>query len=598
MNISPILMYRYDSNNRNLQNRKINANQQIAFKGIPSGRLGRTTIDAVDSVLMAYRDIVSKLNLKTDEGIEAIHKAYPDIKIGEGLVFHNCGDKNVSIAVKSAESSKYSGLTKIIVRQGNSTWSERIVLDSFLLKNNDRLVKNFDKTHLKSFPEEYEFESQQIIDDRQYDKKLQDIMENLDFAMLKFRKFLSKNADTFIKPPDGIIPYDTGKKLNSIDNITNNIALIKNSFSSAIRNNMYKGFDDYVQVTGSQCNIFRCDNGNLLEYSNIKSVQYDNLKRLVVYDSDKKPLRTFIIQNNEKIIANTNDMYPSYLPQKPVYADENEIKSQNFLPDLNKYLDIYNEKLKAFKLHIDKFASKYNGSAGDVSLSDKNDLQDIKHVYDSIFAGLNSVNGVKRSEIKTNYPNLESAAGKRGLTFVNFDGDKKVNIFPMKYRNSDSLLRITITNADDTHNKTFLLHNLTNVVNNYNPEYPSVIPPVLKYYNKFEIEELNMSPALKFLKEELGNFNSYVTEQIKPKPKPVKEPAPKMIKEQKPKLEKIKTIEKKKNIVKLPEYKQLMKECNLQFANAMKNIHTGLDDFNKTLAEIQQKVADFYTQKS
>lgn len=595
MYISPVTQYNFNTNRT--QRINLNNRQTPAFTSLSAGKLGRTTTEAFDGVMSAYNDIVSKLALKTSEGIELLQKDYPDITIGEGLVFHNCGDDKVSIAIKKAESAEYKGLTKIIVRKGNSTWSERITLDSFLFKDNDRLVKNFDKTHIKQFPKDIEFESQQVIDGQNYEKRLETVLEKLDFAMLKFRKYLSKNMDTHIKLPDGIIPYKTGIKLEKVDKLNEEINSVRNSYSSKSRFKMTEGFNDYVPVTGTKSFVFKCDDGKLISYSRVESSKYKDLKRVVVYDENKTPLRCFNIVDNKKIIANTNDNYPAYLPDNPVFADEKQMLEQKFIPDLDKSLDLYYEKLSLFKHRIDNFVKSRESVNGVLSDENINDLSVITELYNSINAKLKSVSDVKASNIRTMYENIEASAGKRGFTFVNFDGGKKVSITPLKSKDSGSLVKLVIQNDDNSESQTFLIKDFKNVVKNYNPDYPQIIPRVLKFYNDFELENININPCLKFLKEELAKFDGFVSEEIKPKPRPVKPVVSKIIKQPKSvKTQQTKTENQSIDIKKSPRYKDLIKECNAELTMAMNNINGGLDEFNMTLSKIQQKVAAFFEQ--
>lgn len=580
---------------------KKNLNSTLSFSG-SIGRFDRVAVQKISSVTSAYQDIISKLSCKTDEGLEYIQKNFPDISIGEGLTFHNCGENKVSIAIKTAESSKYSGLTKIIVKKGHTTWSEKITLDSFLLKDNDKLVKNFDKTHLKQFPEVCEFETQTAVEEVQNSGRLAEVLEDLDFAMLKFRQYLKNLGDQYKKLPDGIIPYATLSKIDEVDKLSENLNSLRDAYSSKMQFNMRQGFDDYVPVLGMKGDMFRSDEGELVYYSKVNSSKFQNLKRLIVYDKDKNPIKLFNIVDNQKFIANSNVDYPAYLPEKPLFANEKELYNDNFLPEFNKYLSIYQNKMKAFKVHLDKFLLKYNSSIGELPLENIQAIQKINSLYNSIGQKLKVSNS---SKIKNSYAGLEVAAGKRGLTFLNYDVDKKVAILPLNTKNEKNLLRITILNSDDTINQAYLIKDEKNVVSNYNINYPNIIPPNLKFYKEFELAELNLEAVLKFLNAELENFENHI--DIALQPKVVVKTVQPVTKDNLPKITKSRTdktkikqteqeemLKEKMDIKNTPQFAKLVKECNMMLSQAMKGIGDNLDDFNKSLDEIQKRVTAFF----
>ena len=87
-------------NTRN--NNQFNAIQHPQFKGIiatkPSnvGKLGRETSLMIQDFIHRYDEIKKVLERKTEEGLKKIAMYYPEISIGETLVFHNCGDDKSS----------------------------------------------------------------------------------------------------------------------------------------------------------------------------------------------------------------------------------------------------------------------------------------------------------------------------------------------------------------------------------------------------------------------------------------------------------------------------------------------------------------------
>ena len=96
-------------NNINYASPLFNGRQVVAKKMMtPSiGKLSFSTSRNLGDVLRAYKDIRTKLASVTKEGLEHIQKEYPNVTIGESLIFHNCGEFNTSILVRCAESIEF-----------------------------------------------------------------------------------------------------------------------------------------------------------------------------------------------------------------------------------------------------------------------------------------------------------------------------------------------------------------------------------------------------------------------------------------------------------------------------------------------------------
>ena len=134
----------YSTCNANLlQNNKISFQSQVQLQ--KTGLLKRDTSRMMEDFLHAYREIKAILERKTPEGIEKIMSEFPNITIGENLVFHNCGEDKNSIHIKVAQSEKHRGLTYISRRKGNTEWTNRIFLESFMFKDTNKLISNFDQ---------------------------------------------------------------------------------------------------------------------------------------------------------------------------------------------------------------------------------------------------------------------------------------------------------------------------------------------------------------------------------------------------------------------------------------------------------------------
>lgn len=220
MYISPIA-----NNNSNLTKYKLNKDiiprEKINFYGLtPStnvvGHLKNETANKISNLLHAYNDIASKLACKTEEGIKYIVENFP-VTIRDCIIFHNCGENNNSIAINLGGNSGAKNLTHIVRRRGNSTWSERIVEEAYMIENNSRLLSEFKTNYMDIFPQERKYLTQKDLETSQADVNLQKLIDDLEPVMLKFRIFLSKNMNMHLRIPDGKIPYsiiEEIKKLN------------------------------------------------------------------------------------------------------------------------------------------------------------------------------------------------------------------------------------------------------------------------------------------------------------------------------------------------------------------------------------------------
>ena len=139
------------------------------------------------------------------------------------------------------------------------------------------------------------------------------------------------------------------------------------------------------------------------------------------------------------------------------------------------------------------------------------------------------------------------------------------------------------------------------VVKNFNPKYPTIIPPELKYYSDLELEELGLESFLKKAADELQEFEKHAETSIIKKENEVKR---NRISESKNveqneftnPVKKEKTVKiKQKPLSKTKEYKQLMKECNEKLTLAMENAENDMQGFNNTLQEIKSKIAAFFS---
>lgn len=338
--------------------RKQSVSDTFTFTGNKVGILKHSTVDALQNIEYAYKDIMSHLLHKTDKGLENIEKEYENFSYKKGMVFHNCGEDKTSIAVRFPEGKDFKGLMRLMVRKGNTFFSERIVIDSYMIKDSDKLVSEFDKTHLNYFPKDYKLMSTEEIESTCADKKIQDIVGDLDYAMVQFRKYLNNNKDIDIKIPDFVIPYRASQKLDNLKTLNETITEKLKALPKKVALYAKNSFNDYELTTGQSTNMMRnIGSDNLkMSVSSINNPQHGALTRLMVYDKTDSPVSGYLINSEGKIISNFNPEYLAIIPPKLILLDENEAKT--VLPKFEEHMSLFEEKLKSFIKHIDGIYKK------------------------------------------------------------------------------------------------------------------------------------------------------------------------------------------------------------------------------------------------
>ena len=203
------------------------------------------------------------------------------------------------------------------------------------------------------------------------------------------------------------------------------------------------------------------------------------------------------------------------------------------------------------------------------------DMTKIDSIYQQISEKFASISAPTVSKIKTSYPKWNGVAGQRGFAFKVSDNEQ-VSILKMKNAKRNNLTRLCFSkNGEDK----FFLINQDIVVKNFNPKYPTIIPPELKYYSDIELEELGLETFLKKAADELLEFQKYLEHsdlEKKAKNKTIK-------------------VEKSIPLSATTKYKKLMKECNEKLTQAMKNAENDMQGFNNVIQEIQSKIAEFFS---
>lgn len=329
---------------------------------------------------------------------------------------------------------------------------------------------------------------------------------------------------------------------------------------------------DYIlqNIGEEKCQIY---------YKTLQNTDEGSLTRLVIYDKNSDIVDGFLIKDGKYLVSNFNKNNFSIIPPKLTFYDE--ISVREVVPEFCRYLELYKQKLDDFnKFLLNKIAQK---NIPNEILQDKKLLKNfdkISEIYSDLTEKFISYNPVKVSKLKNSYQNWNKDNFQRGFGFKT-GSNEAVSILKMKGGGSDNILRICFSQNDE--NKYFLINNGM-LVQNFNQKYPSLIPEVFKYSSEDEISNSGVYEVLEKALSAIEDFKTYVETPVVP-------PAHKKV-NQKPD-----TAEKTIKLSKTKDYKNLMKECKTKLGEAMLNAENNLENFNKTMAEIQRKINEFF-QKS
>ena len=595
MQISPIS---YEFNKFSYQRQE---KDKVSFKNVTKplnkGFLKKTTIYKMDTILHAYRDIIEKLSHKSAEGIQFINQNIPNVSIKDCLIFHNCGDDKSSIAIKSSDCGKSLGLTHITKRQGNSSWSERIVLDSYMVEDNNKLLSEFKPNYMNTFPEERKFLSQEEILEKELDEKLQAILDDLEPAMLKLRIYLAANADKYRRIPDGKIPYEIFEKMKNAERLAAETKEISKEVPRLQLYKLSKSFDEYLPMTGNMTTYAFQNLGDdkvTITLAPIQSQIHQNLKRLAVYNQDGSMKKVFLIQDN-KLVSNTSPQNATYIADNLEFYNEKDILKSEVSGELEKYLDLYTRSLVKYNALVKNRAKK---------LADK---KIVGHFTEEITQTISTASELAkyicnkysdgslyvRSAINQNLDGNAKIV-KNKISFNSKTENKVYQIMTVNSGNHENLVKFIVQDFDTETETHYLIHEGDKLVKNYWPNSPTIIPKTLKY-----VEESEM-PDIKSLMEEIkSNLQEIkvLTDEATSKKVAYEKPAKKVLSlVDKPKIVRNHSGGRptKGSIRSFPEYKDLISSCKTQFSSALKSLDGGMEEFNRAIQEIQGKVAKFY----
>ena len=514
MLISPI-----NNINTNRKSQNLSFQRKVTYftKDLPA-KLEPTTIKKLSSLMSGYVDILTKLKTKTSEGIKFLQENFPNITIGESLIFHNCGDDGSSILLQVAEDGKNKGLVRFIERQGASSWGNRIFKRAFLLEENKHILKTENPNNQNIYPKERIYFTEGEVEELNYDEELDGLLDKLDSAMLSFRLFLNRNANLYVKAPSGKLNSALVSTMEQIDKVQENIDKLLAKLPTKVAQEVKRSFSNYKPTTGSSTQVFQNlgDERYTISYHSIDSDVNKNLNRLSVFDENGSLVRTFVVSDDGKLVKNLNQNFENFLPQNIVFADTEEIKKEELGVLFEKSLKLYFNELSRFSEYIKRFVEDRIQKAQNVPYllpdSNQKNIDNILVTLEKIQAKLKKLDPNTAAEIKKDMEDLFAPPGRKGITFDGFEDGKRVYLLPIKSKTHSGLTRLTVTHKDGVE-EMYLIKDSTYLVKNFNPEYPQVIPKVLLYKTEAGCD-VDIAEPLEFLNKKISDYEAFITSKL------------------------------------------------------------------------------------
>lgn len=328
-------------------------------------RLSRDTMEVVSSISNAYKDILKKISEKTPEGMEIIQKEYKDFKSTRSLMFHNCGENKTSIQVRVPDGQDGRDFIKIVVKKGSNFSQGKVVLDSYTIKDFDRIVEDNDKNYVYVFPQNIKYTNF----DKPFELKLQKVLDDLDCAMLKFRKFLAKYDGQYLKPELFTFGDTSIKRLENINSLYNKTDELLKGLSNNLSLKLKKEFEDYKLQLAQPVHILKNigENKNQIAYKKLQHPEHGELTRIMVYDKNDEIIDGFLLKEDQGlIVSNFNPKYPTIIPPELKYYSDLELEELGLESFLKKAAD----ELQEFKTHIETPIPKMENKVKEIKLTE------------------------------------------------------------------------------------------------------------------------------------------------------------------------------------------------------------------------------------
>lgn len=519
------------------------------------------TLSNLETIYNQIQDILSK---KTHQGLNNIIREHKGFNTIDGLTFKNFSeDKMLSFEVKKGKD--FSKFLKLILRN-----NDKDIVEGYLIKNNGAVVSNYDLKNPNKIPDYFVYFSSDELKDLGLEQKLSKIFDRLDELMFDVRMFILKRKDTDLKLPDGVIGTNLQNRISSIVSRTLNIDEMTKSLSSKSLNRYKSNFPDYCFKEGLVANKFKNlgENNERLSFSTVHNSVYGRLSKLMVYNSDDSVKTGYLIKDN-KFVSNFNPKNSLYIPEKLLFASVDDLKSEHYSVDFNKYIDLYETKLGEYYEYISKI--KRTG-LGALSADKVDSMKQLGKAYTEVNNFLSKYSFTTINKIKGEYPDFDLTVPKRGYTFKNIGTDlKTINILKMKSQNDENIYKIGVIDKEGNIESEIIVKNFNQLANNYKISEEEVLAKldILNYlkditakfndFNEFIVARENS------IKSKKVSQNLVDTKVVVAKSKPQKISIPK-------------------------EQKQALKRA---FNEMLSNFKGDLSDFDSCVAKIREQLSIF-----
>ncbi len=556
-------------------------------------------------IIKAYEQINEVLDRKTHNGIKSLITGSGVFNTNDGITLKNVNEQNDSIAIDVINYRNTNKYIQLLVKDKNNK-----VKKKFLITGQNQIIKNYDNMPLEKLTAEPVFYTKEEAQELNINNEIKNILETVDFPLLKVRIYIERNKDTDLKPPSANIDKETLEKIQKLILKRIEIDKLCKTIPPSTLTKKKNEYKDYVIQHGRNTHKFKNIGEDKLQivFSEFDNPYFGNFKRLMVYNEDETTKTGYLLKDN-KIVSNFNPLFPSEIPNKLDFVDINEINAPHYKQELLEYINAYSQKLQEFEDFLtDKTTRGFNA----LPQKDVQKLTILSNLYEETEKLLLSVNTQKANKIKNNCPNYDITAGKKGFTFKNIGEDKKtINVFKSKANTDDDILKITILAKNKEDNITLSIKNNEKFVNNYkikNSEMSQKLE-LLKYVQELtdKMKEFNES-AIQWIKED--SQRKEIKKQASIDKKQKQEIIQKQKEEAREKNIKIKeerTIIKRgrpfsKEVqqnpwIKEKEYNNMLKDCIKLFKQTMTDMKGNIEIFDSRMQEIRQNITEFIEQK-
>ena len=535
----------------------------------------------LSSLEYSYKQIKSILDKKNGEGVKRLIQESGLFNTSDGLTFKNVGIEKDNIAFDAGCFKNLSNTVRITQKSPSGK-----VKRGWLIQDN-KVVKNYNPLNPNALSNKAEFYTSEELKKLGINEELKNIIEDLDPVMLKVRQLVVAHKDMYLKT-EAPLDSEVLELLDSINELYSKVSCAAEQIPQSTLYKMNVKYPNYKQISGQSSYTFQNLGGEKeqINYSTINSLKYGELKRIIVYDCEGKIKTGYLIKDN-KIVSNFNPQNPTILPEKFYYADENDVKNQEYSKDLPKYLQMYEKELSTYL----EFLTPDN-KPGILVKEYADTMDSICKKFESIETMFAKMSNVLVSHTKTQYDDYVNLAGKRGYTFRNTGrSGENLNIMRCNTRQNSNIMKISVID-DQGDIKDFLLVQNGNVISNFNPKYPTLIPPVLKFYNQQDLDNLSALSYLVPLNEKMTDFEKFVCTTLENKEK-----------NKKIRMQRESMAEKNSRNIQ-PEklsdssYKKLLRECQNDFKKGileLKRDKASKENFIKILDDIRNKVENYFS---